>query len=82
MDEQLVGTLTHGAFKADVYSTERPGEFRIRYHGRDGQAIEDVPLTGVSSYKQREDDIIAHLRDLEQLGTNAPKANLADAGEY
>ena len=54
MDEHLVGTLTHGRYKAEVFSLSIPGEFRVAYQDSSGETIEEGILAGISSYKQRE----------------------------
>ena len=37
MDEQLVGTLQHGGYKAEIFSTSMPGEFRVVYQDPAGR---------------------------------------------
>lgn len=82
MNEQLVGTLTFAEYKADVYSASTPGEFRIVYQDASGKVLEEAPLTGISSYRQRESEIIDRLRQLHE-GAQPPKTPyLGDAGEY
>ena len=86
MAAQLVGTLTHGAYKAQVFSTSLPGEFRVAYCDGDGKTLEESPLTGISSYRQREAEINDRLRELAD-GRLARAASAAtpyqgDAGEY
>ena len=82
MDEQLVGTLTHGNFKAEIYSTSMPGEFKIAYRDPGGKLLEEAPLTGISSYKQREPEITARLKQLAHGAKPAATPYLGDAGEY
>jgi hypothetical protein len=82
MDTQLVGTLSYGDFKADIYSTSAPGEFKIIYHDASGNPIEEAPLTGISTYKQREAEILDRLRQFSEGAQPAKTPYLGDAGEY
>jgi hypothetical protein len=82
MQEQHVGTLTYAGWKADIFSTNLPGEFKITYQDPDGNQKEETPLTGVSSYKQRENEILEHLRALSSGLEEHPRHDLNDAGEY
>ena len=82
MEEQLVGTLTYQEFKADVYSTEMPGEFKIVYLDASGKQIEEAPLTGISTYKQRESEILEQLRKFSEGAKPAATPYQGDAGEY
>lgn len=53
----------------------------MRYIGSDGQVMAEDPLTGVSSYRQREQEIQQRLAEL--CGGKSPEsAQLADSGEY
>jgi hypothetical protein len=81
MDEQLVGTLRYENYKADIFSTS-PAEFRIVYSDPGGKTLEVAPLTGVSTYHQREAEIMEHMRALKTLGDKAPESDLGDPGEY
>src|SRR5579875_21094 len=54
MDAQLVETLNDGDVKADIYSLSMPGEFCVVYRDAHGRVLEERPLTGISTYKQRE----------------------------
>ena len=80
MDELLVGHMTYGNIKAEIYSTERPGEFEVVYL-RDGKILERAPLTGISSYRQREPEIEERMRQLHEGGPTSPP-DLGDPGEY
>jgi hypothetical protein len=82
MDEQLVRTITRGDWTAEIYSLSMPGEFEVMYRNSQGNEIERVTLTGVSSYHQREAEIITHLEQLEKGDLSAAKPDLEDAGEY
>lgn len=82
MDEQLVGTLSFGDYKANVYSLNVPGEFKVVYTDPSGHALEESPLTGISSYHQREHEIYQRLRELSQGARPPDSSNLADPGEY
>ncbi len=82
MDGQLVGTVTHGDFKAEVYSTNLPGEFHVVYQDPAGHTLEEAPLTGISSYHQRASEISSRL---QELAVGAPAQDTpyqGDAGEY
>lgn len=82
MDEQLVGTVSFLDYKADIYSTAVPGEFRVVYLDASGQMLEESPLTGVSTYRQREAEIAARLRQLKQGAQPSQTPYLGDSGEY
>lgn len=82
MDAQLVGTLTYQDYKADVYSTAMPGEFKIIYLDGHGKQIEEAPLTGISTYKQRETEIVDRLRQFSEGAKPAATPYLGDSGEY
>lgn len=82
MDEQLVGTLTYHDYKADVYSSSVPGEFRIVYRDPGGKELEQAPLTGISTYHQRENEILQRLHKLSEGAPPRRTPDLGDAGEY
>ena len=82
MDAQLVGTLTYKDLKADIYSTSIPGEFKVIYRDGEGRQIEEAPLTGISSYKQRETEILDRLRQFSEGAKPAATPYLGDSGEY
>lgn len=82
MDEQLVGTLNHDGYKADVYSSNVPGEFKIIYRDAAGRELEQTPMTGISTYHQREHEILHHLKQLSQGVPPGTPPNLEDSGEY
>lgn len=82
MDEQLVGELSYRDFKAEIYSTSVPGEFRVRYLDKSGKQLEEAPLTGISTYKQREQEIVERLRQFSEGGKSAETPDQGDAGEY
>ena len=82
MDAQLVGTLTYSEYKAEIYSTELPGEFRVSYQNPEGKQLEEAPLTGISSYKQRETEITERLKELAGGAAPNDSTHLGDAGEY
>lgn len=82
MDEQLVDTLTAGEYKAEVFSCRLPGEFRIVYQGPDNVTLEEGMLAGISSYKQRESEIVERLRQLSEGDPPRTVPDLGDAGEY
>ena len=82
MDEQIVGTLTFTDYKADVYSTSAPGEFRVVYRDSSGKILEEAPLTGISTYHQREAEITDRLRQLQEGAQPSQTPYLGDPGEY
>lgn len=82
MDAQLVDTLTYADLRADIYSMELPGEFKVIYRDSSGNQLEEVPLTGISSYKQREPEILARLRALSEGAQTRRTPDRGDAGEY
>lgn len=82
MDEQPIGTLAYSDLKADVYSTSLPGEFKVIYRDSAGSMLAEESLTGVSTYRQREPDILGRLQQLSERGKLTPGSELADSGEY
>lgn len=76
-----IATIEEGSCKAAVYEAEMPGQFTIRYTGQDGSVLCEEPLTGVSSYRQREQEIRNRLRALCK-GREIDGAPLSDSGEY
>ena len=82
MDEPLVGELHYNNFKAEIYSSSIPGEFKVRYLDASGSQIEEAPLTGISTYKQREGEIVDRLRQFSEGARPAETPYQGDAGEY
>lgn len=82
MDEQLVGTVTYKDYRAEIFSESIPGEFRVVYQDPSGKPLEEVPLTGISSYRQRESEITDRLRELSEGALPKGVPDLGDAGEY
>lgn len=82
MDEQLVGTINFLDYTADIYSTAAPGEFRVIYLDSAGQTLEETPLTGISTYRQRETEITDRLRQLKEGAQPSQTPYLGDSGEY
>ncbi len=80
-ENHLVGTLSHGEYTAEVFSTNIPGEFKVVYQDASGKQLEEAPLTGISSYRQRENEIREHLSRLAHGETTAVP-DLGDPGEY
>ncbi|MBV8817745.1 MAG: hypothetical protein JO022_05255 [Acidobacteriaceae bacterium] len=76
-----LATLEQGGCKAEIYEEALPGQFSIRYFGPAGVMLAEEPLTGVSSYHQREQEILARLQELCAGGQPA-SAELSDPGEY
>ncbi|MBV9405272.1 MAG: hypothetical protein JO211_07995 [Acidobacteriaceae bacterium] len=77
MEAQLVDTLSDGELKAEIFSTELPGEFKVIYRDAANNELEDILLTGISSYKQRETEIRDRLR---QLNEGAPLRKTGERG--
>lgn len=82
MNSELVATLTHEDWKAEVYSLELPGEFKIVYISKDGKPVEEAQLTGISSYHQRESEILQRLGELAGGAKPNKVPELGDSGEY
>lgn len=76
-----LATLEHGGCKAEIYEEALPGQFSIRYYDSEGTVLAEEPLTGVSSYRQREQEILGRLQQLCEGGQPKP-AELSDPGEY
>ncbi|HSU58978.1 MAG TPA: hypothetical protein VLI55_06675 [Bryobacteraceae bacterium] len=81
MDEELVATLTLGDLKADVYSLSIPGEFKVIYRAGGGRILEESPLNGISTYKQREPEIMARLKQLAEGAKPLQRRNLSNPGD-
>jgi|GEM_PF-3918402 len=79
--EVHLATIEEGLCKAEIYETAMPGQFSIRYCSQDGSVVAEEPLTGVSTYKQRELEIRSRLNEL-CAGRELPEAPLSDSGEY
>ena len=73
-----LATLEHENAKAEIYETALPGQFTIRYVDAAGKILAEEELSGVSSYKQREDEILARLQQLSHGGA-AKSAALSDS---
>ena len=69
MEGEVVATLTHDDFKAEIYSLNIPGEFKVVYSSPGGETIEEQTITGISSYHQREPEIMTRLHDLSRGAT-------------
>jgi hypothetical protein len=82
MEEQLVHTYKREGWTAEVYSLSMPGEFQVVYRDSGGSEVERVTVTGVSTYHQREDEILGRLKHLRTGGGAADGPDLQDAGEY
>jgi hypothetical protein len=79
--DTLLTTLEHGRCKAEIYETLLPGQFSVHYRNEKGDVLAEESLTGVSSYRQREDEIIARMEEFcKGMRPEAPE--LADPGEY
>ncbi len=82
MDGELIATLTHDDFKAEIYSLSIPGEFKVVYSAPGGAMLEELPLTGISSYRQREPEIMERLHQLSHGAEPATNPDRGDPGEY
>ena len=79
--DTLLTTLEHGKCKAEIYETALPGQFSIHYTNQQGDVLAEEALTGVSSYRQREQEIIARMEEFCK-GMEPQSDALADPGEY
>ncbi len=80
-ESSLLTTLTEGEFKVEIFSSDLPGEFTLRFLDGGGQLLEESKLSGVSTYRQREPEIMQRLQAFAR-GTQPPPSDLASAGEY
>lgn len=80
MDSPLAA-LESGKCKAEIYETALPGQFTVRYVDEHGTVLAEEQLSGVSSYRQRETEILGRLSKLCE-GRGVKSAALADSGEY
>lgn len=80
MDTPLT-TLERGSCKAEIYEAALPGQFSVRFLSEDGTVLAEEPLTGVSSYRQREQEILDRLDEFCQ-GIAVKSEPLSDSGEY
>jgi hypothetical protein len=76
-----IATLEDGTCVAEIFETAMPGQFTIRYRRQDGSVLTEESLTGVSSYRQREQEIRSRLRKVCK-GHGIDDAALSDSGEY
>ena len=81
-ENEPIATLTSGAYKAEVYTCALPSEFIIRFVDGSGTVLEQIDMTGVSTYRQRESEIMDRLRILESGAKPPEPTDLAAAGEY
>ena len=79
---QPVRSFSHRGYKADIYSSDIPGEFRVVYRDSAGEVIEEAPLTGISTYHQREPEIRNRLLELSHGAEPDSEPDRGDAGEY
>lgn len=80
MDTPLA-TLEQGTCKAEIYEAAMPGQFTVRYCRQNGTVVSEEPLTGVSSYRQREPEIRNRLNEMCR-GLDGDSSALSDSGEY
>lgn len=79
--DKLLATLEQGKCKAEIYETALPGQFCVRYYDSAGTMVNEDELTGISTYKQREDEIMQRLQTL-CVGEAVKSGQLSDPGEY
>jgi hypothetical protein len=79
---QQVGSLSYGDLRAEIYDTNIPGEFKVAYRDSNGKMLEWSQLAGISTYRQREDEILARLRELAEGAPPKTVPDLGDWGEY
>jgi hypothetical protein len=77
-----IATLHQGGYKAEVYSSDLPGEFTIRFLDGQDQVLESINMTGVSTYRQRESEILDRLRSFAAGKSPGDAAELSASGEY
>jgi hypothetical protein len=82
MNGEVVATLQFESWKASVYSHAMPGEFSVVYFNSDGNPVERDQLTGISTYHQREPEIMARLQELAHGAEPRKVPDLGDSGEY
>jgi hypothetical protein len=82
MDGQLVESFRDGGVRADIYSLSLPGEFQVVYRNAAGKVLEEAMFTGISTYKQRQPEILERLHALAHGAAPAAAEDLGDAGEY
>lgn len=78
----LIATLTSGSYKAEVYGCDLPGEFVVHFVDAEGNVLESSNMTGVSTYRQREKEIMERLQTFASGETPADPADLSASGEY
>jgi hypothetical protein len=76
-----LATLEQDQCKAEVYEEALPGQFSIRYYDPNGAVLAEEALSGVSTYRLREQEILARLRELCE-GGHIKSGELEDSGEY
>ena len=81
-ETEPIATLTSGAYKAEVYSCQLPSEFIIRFVDGAGTVLEETNMTGVSTYRQRETEIMDRLHAFETGDKPAEPIDLQASGEY
>lgn len=78
--DTVLATIEHGACKAEILETPLPGQFMVRYYDSTGNCVVEDELTGISTYKQREQEITERLKEICE--GKRPSGTLADPGEY
>lgn len=81
-EAEPIATLTSGVFKAEIFSGELPGEFTIRFLDGAGSVLEETKMSGVSTYRQRESEILERLQTFALGEEPAEPADLSASGEY
>ncbi len=80
--DEPIATLTSGTYRAEVFACALPSEFIVRFYDGASVLLEQIDLTGVSTYRLREAEIMDRLRTLEAGGTPPEPTELAAPGEY
>ena len=79
--DQLIATIEQGKCKVEIYDCGMPGQFTVRYFGQNGELLTEEPLSGVSSYHQREQEIRDRLSQICK-GEEVEPGELSEFGEY
>lgn len=82
MEARLLTSFDYEGWKADIYSADLPGEFKVAYRNAEGKTVEEAPLTGISTYHQRSREILDRLKALAEGAAPAKVPDRGDWGEY
>ena len=77
-----IASIERGGCRADIYEQALPGQFTVIFRDSKGKALEEIELTGVSTYRQRESEITERLDKLCSGEPAGSPDQLEDSGEY